>query len=237
MTARDVINSSLRLLGVLASGEAASSTEASDALNAMNDMIDTWSTENLLIPNKVRESFPLVANQQTYTMGSGANFNTTRPMKIENALLQISGSSPLLEIPMKVITKDEYAGIILKGTTSTYPLYLFSDNANPSTNISVWPVPTAINNLILYSWKPLSDLSTLSTTISLPPGYQRALRYNLAVDLSAEYGRQVPEAVATIAIESKAAIKRMNFEAKLLRVDDELMAKPAVWNWMTGEPT
>lgn len=236
-TAGSLISSSLRLIGVLASGETETANESTDGLNSLNDLLDSWSTESLLIPNKVREVFALVASQQTYTMGAGGNFDTPRPQRIETALLQLTSNSPVIELPMKILTKDQYAGILIKTNASTFPLYLYSDQAYPLTTISVWPVPNSINDLVLYSWKPLANLAALTTSISLPPGYQRALRYNLAIELASEYGRAVPEVVMAIAVEAKAAIKRMNFEPKYLRVDDPLQAKPAVWNWMTGEPT
>lgn len=236
-TSRDLINSSLRLLGVLASGEAAGAAEATDGLASLNDLIDSWSTESLLIPNKVREVFPLISGQQTYTMGTGGNFDTSRPMKIENALVQIPGGSPVTEIPVKILTKDEYVRIVQKTATSSFPQYLYPDNANPLTSLSFWLVPNQSLNVVLYSWKPLAQLANLSTALSLPPGYSRALRYNLAVELAPEYGRTVAQEVAAIASESKAAIKRMNHVPQYLQVDDALRARPATWNWMTGEPS
>lgn len=238
MKANDLIASSLRLIGVLASGESPSNSEANDALSSLNDLIDSWSNEQLLIPNKVREVFPLVANQQTYTMGVGGNFNTTRAQKIENALIELAQNSPVMEIPMGILTKDEYQAVILKTLTSTFPLYIYAEGVYPLDNLNVWPVPnTSINNLVLYSWKPLAQLTSPTTTLSLPPGYQRALRYALAVELSSEYGRPLADTTVALAIESKAVIKRMNYRPSFLQVDKELRAKPAVWNWMTGEPT
>lgn len=237
-TALTLISSSLRLVGVLASGETASAAEANDALAALNDLIDSWSTQNGLIPNKVREVFPLVVGQQTYQMGTGAaDFNTTRPIKIENALIQLTGNSPVLEIPMRNLTKDQYAGIILKTITSTFPLHMYADGAYPLDNINVYPVPSAACSIVLYSWKPLTELAALTSSLSLPPGYQRALRYALAIELAPEFGKQVPEAVIAIAEQAIADIKRINFQPSYLRVDGALQAKPAVWDWRTGEPT
>ncbi len=237
MTAGDLINTSLRILGTLSSGETASAAESTDGLNTLNRLIDSWSNENLLIPNKVREVFALVANQQTYTMGTGGNFNTPRAQRIENTIIQLATNSPVLELPMKMLTKDEYASIILKTNTSAFPIYMYNDHAYPLDSINVWPVPTSsANNIVLYSWKPLAILSTLTTALSLPPGYQRALSFALAIDLSSEYGRAVTQIVADMAIESKAAIKRINHRAPLLQVDDALRANPSIFNWYTGEP-
>lgn len=235
MTALDLITRSFSLIGSLASGESLGATEATDGLNSLNDMLDSWSTQNLLIFNKVREVFPLVASQQTYTMGVGGNFNTSRPQKIEQALIQLTGNMPVLELPMEIMNQAQFAGITLKTLPSTFPLYLYSDNAYPTTNISVWPIPTTVNNLVFYSWKPLADIAAISATLSLPPGYARALRYNLALELAPEYGRSISDVVAAIAQESKAEIKRMNWRPDYLRVDDTLRSKPAVWNYRTGE--
>lgn len=237
MTGIDLISGSMRLLGVLASGEAPSSSEATDALSALNDMIDTWSNESLLIPNKVREVFPLVAGKGSYTMGPAGDFNTSRPMKIEKALVQLVSSNPSIEIPMDILTEEQYAGIILKGNQSTYPLYLYEENTFPLDTVNVWSVPSAVNNIVLYSWKPLTQVASLSTVLSLPPGYQRALRYSLAVEIAPEYGKEPSSVVVEIASAARAAVKRMNSKPLFMRVDESITAKSKAWNWMTGEPT
>lgn len=236
-TALDLIAKSLKLLGVLASGENPSANEQSDALAVLNDLLDSWSNEQLLIPNKVREVFPLVTSQQTYTMGIGGNFNTSRAQKIENCLIQLAQNSPVLEIPMSILMKDEYQAIILKNLASTFPLYMYPEGVFPIDNLNFWPIPnTGVNNVVLYSWKPLANIATITTAISLPPGYSRALRFALALELSSEYGRALPEVAVALAIEAKATIKRMNYRPTYLQVDKEIRAKPAVWNWLTGEP-
>lgn len=236
-TARDLIEGAMRLIGALASGENATADEATNGLTALNDLIDGWSTERLVIPNVVREVFALTASQQTYTMGTGGDFNTTRPQKIERALIQFTGQTPAIELPMKILNTPEYAGVILKTITSTFPHLIYSDNAYPTTNISVWPVPDNSNySIVLYSVKTLSQLSNLSTTLSLPPGYQRALRYALAIEISPEYGKEVSEVIVGIANQAKAEIKRANVEPSYLRCDDALVSRSKVWNYRTGEP-
>lgn len=236
MTGLDLISGALRLVGVGASGEVPSANESQDALNALNAMIDSWSNEQLMIPNKVREVFPFVGSQGSYTMGSSGNFNTTRPMKIETAILQLSNQVPVTEIPMYIMTKDQWAGILVKQLTSNLPLYLYAEGTFPLDTINVWPVPVDnTNSLVLYSWKPLTQLASTSVSTSLPPGYDRALRFNLAIELASEYGREVPMNVTALAMESKSVLKRMNTKPQYLQVDDALKAKPAVWNWRIGD--
>lgn len=236
MTGRDLVASALRLIGAVATGETPSANEATDGLAALNLMLDSWSNESLLIPNTVREVFPLTPGKQAYTIGTGGDFVTSRPIAIEQVLIQLSTVSPVLELPMKLLTEEEFAGIILKPLTSTFPLYGYAEGTYPLETLNVWPVPNVANNIVIYSAKALTQL-TLDTATSLPPGYERALKYNLALELAPEYGKTVSDAVVAIAVESKAVLKRKNTKPRYLRVDDALKAKPAVWNWMTGEPT
>lgn len=48
MTGRDLVSSSLRLIGVLASGETPTAAEATDGLKAFNQMLANWRTESLM---------------------------------------------------------------------------------------------------------------------------------------------------------------------------------------------
>ncbi|MES2355609.1 MAG: hypothetical protein V4568_14665 [Pseudomonadota bacterium] len=234
MTGLDLLSGSLRLIGVLAANETPSSTEANNALESLNLMIDSWSNERLLINSIVREVFALVGGQQTYTFGTGGNFNSSRPMLIETALLQIPSTTPVVEIPVGILNKDQYAAETIKTLAATYPRCLYNDDNYPLANINVWPVPSAVCSLVFYSVKPLTTIAALTTTISVPLGYQRALKYNLALELAPEYGKTVSPEVIGIAVSSKADIKRMNSKPSYLRVDDALQAKPAGWNWYTG---
>lgn len=236
-TARDIISGALRLLGVIASGEPLGASEATDGLSSLNDMIDSWSNENLMIPNKVREVFALTGGKQSYTMGTGGDFSSSRSMWIEKVLVQLNSGASTLELPVKILTKDQFAGIILKQTQSTYPLYVYAEGTNPLETLNFWPIPQQANNVVIYSAKALAQLTTLTTALALPPGYSRALRYNLALELASEYGRAVPETVLEIAMASRAVIKRVNTEPQYLQVDNALRANTSTFNWYTGEPT
>lgn len=233
-TARNLIEGSLRLVGALSQGESASASEMSDALSALNMMLSSWSNESLLIYTKAREEFPLVAGTDSYTMGDGATFDTARPTRIENAAIEISGSDPQ-EFPIDIITRDEYAKIGDKATQSSLPTKLYPSNTYPNETLFLWPVPSAAHNLVLYSWKPLVQFTDASDTISLPDGYERAIKYNLAVEIGPEYGRPTPAEVSAIAMESKAAIKRMNVKPLYLGCDQATLSRVKGFDYRIGE--
>lgn len=55
-------------------------------------------------------------------------------------------------------------------------------------------------------------------SFALPPGYARAVSYNLAVEIASAFGLKVPDAVAEIARQAKASIEAIN--ARLMPEDE-----------------
>lgn len=235
MTGLDVITQAMQLIGVLAAGEAPGASEANDSLLWFNNLLDSWSNEGLIAFPVLRETFAMssVGINQTYTWGIGGQLNSARPMSIRSGLIQLTGSAPPIELPLQMVNVDQYAAFVLKTITSNFPLYCYIDDAYPYRNVSVCPVPTdPSNSLVFYSVKPLAQ-SALNTSLSLPPGYLRALTNNLAVELAPMFGRAIPAIVAKNAMDAKAAIKRNNTKPFYLGMDTALRGMPSVYNWKT----
>ncbi len=231
MTSRDLVSASLRLVGALAPGEALQAAEATDGLAALNRMLGTWSTERLLIPSRIRETFALTATDASYTMGpTTGDFDTDRPQRIEAAAILKDN----VEYPVRLLTQDEYAAIPDKTSTTQIPTTLYAEETFPLFTLNLWPVPSEVNDIVLYSWKPLDEYPDLSTDVSTAPGVDDALIQNLAIRLAPEYRRQVTPELVALAVESKAAIKRMNMRPSLLRVDDALLQSSKGFNIYTG---
>lgn len=216
-TVSDLIKGSLRLLGAIAQGETPSSNASADGLSVLNEMLDSWSNEGLILFDRTIETFSLVASTASYTIGTGATFNTARPIRLIQANAKQSGDNS--EFPIRILNSDEYSRIIDKTIQSNLPLSIYYNDTFPTGTIYVWPVPSAAASLILYSDKPLSNFSLIADTVSLPPGYKEAMRYNLAVRLAPEYGRPISQDIAMIASESKAAIMRTNNEPVYMQSD------------------
>lgn len=228
-TARDLIKGSLRLIGAIATGETPAAAELADALLVLNEMLSSWSTERLSLFQVTRESFPLVGGTASYTIGSGGTFNTERPVFVERVTVEVSGQ----EYPVEMITPIEYAAISSKAQ-SGQPRKAYFSGASPLDTVSLYPAPDAANNLILYSVKPFSTFATVNDVVTLPPGYFRAIRYNLAVELGPEYGKMIGAEIASIAEESKSNIKRIN--TKPLYLDaSQPVGGTSGFNILTGE--
>lgn len=220
MTGQSVINRAMRLCGALASGESPTTTESTDALAILNDMLDEWNAQRLAIFQIQTNEFSLVGGTQTYTCGSGGTFNMARPAKIERIVLKVvTNPSFPLELPLKTYKDQEWASITLKTLQNTYPEGYWDDSAFPSRNINFWPIPSSALNVVIYSWAALTSFADLTTTYTFPPGYAKALAYNLAVEISGEFNAPMPPQVPAIAATSKASIKTMNLPEVLLTCD------------------
>lgn len=65
----DVISRALKDIGALEAGETPTPDAAKDAFDMMNDMIDQWSNENMMVFNVTEIICPVIAGQTQYTIG------------------------------------------------------------------------------------------------------------------------------------------------------------------------
>lgn len=235
----DIISSALRLVGVLGSGETASDAEASDAFLVLNDMLDGWNAERLMIFSVAMSEFPLTAGKQTYTFGPSGDFNLSfRPAKIQRyGIVNLNNPAQPLELPLEMLTTEQWAGVPVKQISSTLPTKIYDDQAFPLRNLSFWPYPQIQVNLRAYYWQPLSQFSDLTTKQTFPPGYPEALRYNLAVRLAPEFGAPLSPQVAELAATTKGKIKRMNSPLVDVMCDPAIARQNQyIYNWLSDTP-
>jgi hypothetical protein len=205
-TAQTIIDRSLRLIGAIASGESPTTDETADALIALNAMIDSWRNDRLMVYALTESTLTLVANDGSYTIGATGDIVATRPVKIESAFCR-SGN---VDFPVRVIDKARYDAIPDKTTTSDIPQFLYYDPVVTTGVIKLWPVPSAANVVHVTLWTVLSTLATAATTVTLPPGYEKALAYNLAIEVAPEYEKPISQEVMKGARDSLAALKKIN---------------------------
>ena len=225
MTVLELINSSRRLIGKSRPGRGVSAThsETVDALWILNSMLESWSIERLVVYYVPRSTYTLTADQQSYTIGSGGDFDAARPVRITRAGLVLANQSETVELPMGMTDVDGWARITLKETESTIPQILYNDNNYPLSTINLWPVPTVAHTLVLYPWQALSGFSAATETVQMPPGYADAVRYNLAVMLAPEWGVMPRPDVVQMAREFKARIKALNQPSLEMACDPALL--------------
>lgn len=69
-TAQDIIIGSLRFLNQYAPGESLSSSDSQDALDTLNDLLDSWSTDEASVYASNENTFTYTSGQYQYTIGN-----------------------------------------------------------------------------------------------------------------------------------------------------------------------
>lgn len=65
----EIISRALKDIGALESGETPTPDAAQDAFDMLNDLIDQWSNEDMMVYNTTEIIFPLISGQVQYTIG------------------------------------------------------------------------------------------------------------------------------------------------------------------------
>jgi hypothetical protein len=219
---------------VLAAGERPEAQEADDALQTLNQLLDSWSNDRLLIYVIERLDVPLVAGQALYTWGlPGGQIAAPRPLQVEGVILRVVSQD--LEWPLDAMAQADYEAIGLKALSSLYPQGWYYQPTFPLGTLTVWPVPEETNALGVLPWVPLTRCASLDTVLQFPQGYERLLRAGLAVDLSPEYSREVSPTIAAMLAEAKSGVKRTNTVVPRLGMDPAYTGRAqADWWWQTG---
>lgn len=224
-----LISRALRMLGVKEAGEPLGSEESKDALQVANFMLAQWSLEKLTVYKVVNELFDIVPGQSEYTIGPSpdANWNTDRPIIFEKSSMFIreTVSGVNSDTPLEYYTNDQFQQINQKSTQSSIPVFWSWDRNFPLATIKMYPVPSSALKIGLSQTMQFDKFNSVSDAVGLPPGYDAAIAYNLAVELSPEYGVSsgVLQTIAAKAEETKANLKRVNKEMLIIDLDRDLV--------------
>lgn len=231
-TALTLIRDALGLTNSVGVDQTLTADEVSDSLRAFNDVLEEWSTQSLAVYGQANQTFTTVNGQATYTIGSGGNWNTTRPVRInEPAYSTING----VTFPYVSITQQQYNLIGYKsqpgGGTDIGQSYLYV-NEDPLGLITLWPVPNAAFSITFSIDRVLSQVTNAATSISFPPGYAKAFKYTLAVELAPLFGTRISEWPDVVALQKQtlASIKRANKKPQVMQYDIALRDR-RYFNW------
>lgn len=191
-TARDLCTRALKKLGVVSASHDAEPEDINDALAELNGMLAEWRVDRLMVYRLV-DATKVADGSATYTVGpTGDIVLGQRPNRIEGCYFTQTAGSQVVSYDGTVIDSlEDYAKITLKAL-ATVPTHVFYDPVHSAGNgngvIYPWPVPDSSWTIHLLVRVILQVISTLNDTITLPPEYENAIVYNLAVRLSTNYG-------------------------------------------------
>lgn len=242
VTGRQLIYRACRHLGYAFQGSTIPPDLEDDAKYALNGMIESWNLNRWLIPWQEIETYTLTANQTSFTIGSGGDFDGPRPLRIEQANVIINTYSPVLRKPVDIIDFRQWSAVGVQ-EVAAIPNILYYDAAFTSGlgKVYLWPQANAAYELELYQWHALDTFTDLTTAYNFPPGYERALTFNLAIEISSlapdKFNRSKFQEVQRLARESKAAVIDYNAQSPYMTTDGAFQSaqRPqSGFNYLTG---
>lgn len=131
-----------------------------------------------------------------------------RPLRINSAFVRVA----TLDYPVTPLNVERWELIGLKSLGGPWPNALYYQPSYPVGNITFWPVPSQ-GEMHMFAETVLQGFASINDTVTLPQGYNMALRWNLAELLMPEYGKNDPIINAMVmknASDSRAWLKRTN---------------------------
>lgn len=226
VTALNVIDDALKEIGVLAAHETATGQDATDGQRKLNQLIDELASERLIIYTITRTTWTIASGTGQYDVATGGDVNIVRPVFLQDDAVKFQDTSlsPTTEFDLGKLTEVDWQRISQKTQTATYPAHWYYNPVYPTATLDLWPVPTSSTlQGVIYAPTAVTEFSALTDSVSLPPGYQRMLIKNLALELAPSYRAPVDPLLLRQASEAKSRIKEMN--TRLRELDFEAGAQ------------
>ena len=219
-SATQFIRSAKILNGTIDRIDPLETNELLDGLVSLNDMLDSWSIDRTYVFSIKSETFNLIPGTVSYSIGQTGTFNTDRPNKITNVKVTING----VNYPLSQLTdRSDYDNIAIP-TNQGVPLYYYYDTPYPLGTLFLYPVINQAATITIDSLQKLSNFADLTTQYTFPSGYNRAIRTNLAIETASEDNSSILPSLMQIAMESKAAIKRLNLPKMVMKSEVAMLS-------------
>ena len=210
MQALTIIEDALSAIRVKREGHALPAEDAQLGLRILNRMLTHWSREELMIPYRTREELALTAGQKIYSIGSGGDLDTTRPNRIH--LLKLMSGTTEYEVHPRSI---EVIGRWTDKSVSGRPDYYHYEPVDPLGRIYFELTVDQAYTLILWSTKPITGFTALTTEDSVPDEYEKLLVNNLAVEAANAFGKEAGQTTKELAMATYNQIKANNQAARV----------------------
>ena len=207
-TATQIIDSGLKSINLIeyddtvgSSGSTQAQSYGSEALRQLNNILALCSSDGLMIPYRTRATITT----------SGADYKTTlsvRPLHIEALTFTAASNTDIKLIRMDV----SYFESIVDKSVVSWPTRFLYDQAYADGIIYFDCTLADGSSLTMTYLAPLSSISALTDTVTIPDEYVPYLESNVAIYMCLP-GMVVPPGVARKASRSEDAIRtraRMN---------------------------
>lgn len=226
-TASTIIYDALKEIKVLAESDVPTASMTSDALRALNRLMDMYSNDQSFAyyPNQINYAMTGTINpitgHQSFTIGPTGDVVTQRPIRLETAVVDRDG----ITYPVQVIDNQKWDSIVYKAVSGANTVSVWYEGQEPNGIVHCWPVANNCT-LRLRVINQVFTFPDLATDVILPPGYEEALVRLLAVSLSPQYpAGELSPVTVQLAKVAKNFINRTNNVVPTMAIDNNLLTK------------
>ena len=188
-TPNTIITTALRHLGVLDAVSNVSGDDAAHCLELLRSMLDALQLDPQATTGLQELVYTPTSGTTSFTIGPSGAIVAAQPARIVKAVYRINN----IDYPVDVVNVEDYAEFSLKSERSNPSCIALNRSTNTAT---VYLFPAAEGSAQLRLWVANEVVSgftsmTLTTTLTLPNGYQNFLEWGLAEEAAPSY--VVPE--------------------------------------------
>jgi len=198
-TESSIIQDALLMIGEYDPEEPIDAADYATARRMLNMLTKFLATEsNLWVTTNITHT--LTPGTESYTVGTGLNINTPRPLRLTNAFRTDSSAQ---DVPIWVVSRQEYFDLPNKATQAPC-LQVYYDPQLANGVLYCWPTGDANNTSLTLTFKrPLEDFKASSNNPDFPEEWALPLVTLLASRLAPQYLGQVPQ---WLGIDARAAL-------------------------------
>ncbi len=219
-----IITAAAKELNAVSSGEPLQAELMADGLELLNNILDDFNGEEAKLFADSFLPFTLTANLQPHTIGPAGStwVMQQRPVEIKGIQVILTGGGPLPYVYVRPRDAAWWQRNPSPTVTASYPTDFYYDPtwavAGRGT-IYFRPVPTTAYNAQVWFRSLLGQLTT-NQVVSLPPGYNYALRMLLARRAAQAWRKPWTQQQEALAVKAETLIMSNNVQDVRIRTTD-----------------
>jgi hypothetical protein len=192
VTRDDIIQAAMRKLSVLEEGATPTAASVTSYAFMLNVILKSLQKDGIKLWTVNEIALPLQASKTSYSIGPAStlsDFTSDKPLRVVQAFLRNTGVTPVIDIPMQILSKQEYNILGSKFSTGLINSIYYAPLVSTG-NLSVFLTPDSATatNYVLYLTvqRQIMDVNLSTDNFDLPAEWYLPLIWMLTAEMSSD---------------------------------------------------
>lgn len=159
--------------------------------DTLNQLLKHLQTKGIKLWSVTELTVPLTAAKNSYILSPTGDFVTNKPLRMIQAFIRNNAVTPALDIPLRIISQEEYNRLGSKGSTGiTNSVYMevLRDTAVLHTFLTPDTFTATNYSLHIIVQLPVADMTLSTSNFDFPNEWLYAVGWKLAAELAVPFG-------------------------------------------------